>query len=410
MTTGSAAAEAAREIRIGLLGCGFMGKCHTNAYKKIPYIYATAGVKPRLALLCDAKPGLADARPRDTAMRPFRPIGKRRPPTRESTCWTIAAPDPLHPEPCIAALKNGKHVICEKPMAVSVEAARRMRDAAAAASGKSMCTFNYRFMPAVRLAKDLIAEGRLGTIYHVRVQYLQMWGHDPSLAAREGLGLGLAALGRFAGDRQPRHRSVPVPGRRDRQRFGLGAGVQQRAGRAQRRLHAGCDLRRRHRRLLDFENGAIGVLESSVVATGRKNYLAWEINGSHGSLRWDMEHPNSLFACLSSPGDDSLLGFYRNLGNREQPSLRGPLVAAGAQSRLGARPNHREVPLPRCGRPRQAVESVQCHVRGRLPRGRDYRRHAQVEPHGTTGCDRVLKGLEIRNQEWAVHFPLCINI
>ena len=54
------AAEAAREIRIGLLGCGFMGKCHTNAYKKIPYIYAAAGVKPRLALLCDAKPGLAE--------------------------------------------------------------------------------------------------------------------------------------------------------------------------------------------------------------------------------------------------------------------------------------------------------------------------------------------------------------
>ena len=63
--------------------------------------------------------------------------------------------------------------------------------------------------------------------------------------------------------------------------------------------------------LLDFENGAIGVLESSVVATGRKNYLGWEINGSHGSLRWDLEHPNSLFACLSgdAANDDSLLGF-----------------------------------------------------------------------------------------------------
>ena len=61
--------------------------------------------------------------------------------------------------------------------------------------------------------------------------------------------------------------------------------------------------------VLDFKNGAIGVLESSVVATGRKNFLAWEINGSHGSLRWDLEHPNSLFACLSTPGNDSLLGF-----------------------------------------------------------------------------------------------------
>ena len=59
-----------------------------------------------------------------------------------------------------------------------------MRDAAAAATGKSMCTFNYRFMPAVRLAKDLIAEGRLGTIYHIRIHYLQMAGHDPVAAAR----------------------------------------------------------------------------------------------------------------------------------------------------------------------------------------------------------------------------------
>ena len=64
------------------------------------------------------------------------------------------------------------------------------------------------------------------------------------------------------------------------------------------------------RQLLDFEIGATGVLESSVVATGRKNYLGWEINGSHGSLRWDLEHPNSLFACLCGAGaDDSLLGF-----------------------------------------------------------------------------------------------------
>jgi predicted dehydrogenase len=61
--------------------------------------------------------------------------------------------------------------------------------------------------------------------------------------------------------------------------------------------------------LLEFENGAVGVLESSVVATGRKNFLAWEINGCRGSLRWDLEHPNSLFACLAGDGDASLLGF-----------------------------------------------------------------------------------------------------
>ena len=72
-------------------------------------------------------------------------------------------------------------MICEKPMAVRVEDARRMRDAAAAARGKAMCTFNYRFMPAVRLAKDLIDGGRLGRVYQIRIHYLQMAGHDPSL-------------------------------------------------------------------------------------------------------------------------------------------------------------------------------------------------------------------------------------
>ena len=175
------AAEAAREIRIGLLGCGFMGKCHTNAYKKIPYIYATAGVKPRLALLCDAKPGLAEQEAARYGYEAFSTDWKEAVADSRIDVLDNCTPDPLHPEPCIAALKNGKHVICEKPMAVSVEAARRMRDAAAAASGKAMCTFNYRFLPAVRLAKDLITEGRIGTIYHMRVQYLQMWGHDPSL-------------------------------------------------------------------------------------------------------------------------------------------------------------------------------------------------------------------------------------
>ena len=303
------AAEAAREIRIGLLGCGFMGKCHTNAYKKIPYIYSAAGVKPRLALLCDAKPGLAQQEAARYGYEAFCTDWKEAAADARIDVFDNCAPDPVHPEPCIAALKNGKHVICEKPMAVSVEAARRMRDAAAAASGKAMCTFNYRFMPAVRFAKDLITEGRLGTIYHMRIQYLQMWGHDPSLppekvwasawphsGSLQGIGSHAIDQCRFlVGEIASvsalvrafqKERAVPSVGCTPEVTSDEGAGA-----------------------LLDFENGAIGVLESSVVATGRKNFLAWEINGSHGSLRWDLEHPNSLFACLSSPGDDSLLGF-----------------------------------------------------------------------------------------------------
>ncbi len=134
-------------------------------------------------------------------------------------------PDPAHPEPCIAALRGGKHVICEKPMAISVEDARRMRDAAAAASGKAMCTFNYRFLPAVRLAKDLIAEGRIGTVYHIRVQLPANGRPRPGAAAGPGVVLGLAAFRRPAGHRQPRHRPVPLPAGRDQERFGPGPHV-----------------------------------------------------------------------------------------------------------------------------------------------------------------------------------------
>ena len=309
MATTSAVAEAPKEIRIGLLGCGFMGKCHTNAYKKIPYIYAAAKIKPRLAVLCDAKTELAQQEAARYGYEAFCSDWKDLAADPRIDVFDNCAPDPVHPEPCIAALKHGKHVICEKPMAVSLEMARKMRDAAAAASGKAMCTFNYRFMPAVRLAKDLIAEGRLGTLYHMRVQYLQMWSHDPSLPPEKVWASawphsgGLQGIGSHAIDQC---------------RFLVGeiASVSAlvRAFQKERAIQSiGCPPEITSDEgagaLLDFENGAIGVLESSVVATGRKNYLAWEINGSHGSLRWDLEHPNSLFACLSTPGDDRLLGF-----------------------------------------------------------------------------------------------------
>ena len=299
-----------KEINIGLLGCGFMGKCHTNAYKKIPYIYSVAKVSPCLKVLCDQNAEIVE---REAARYGFEEY---------CTDWTElvadaridvfdnCGPDPVHPEPCIAALNSGKHVICEKPLAIRLEDARRMRDTAATATGKAMCTFNYRFMPAIRFAKDLIADGRIGTIHHIRVHYLQMAGHDPSLPPEKvwysswPYSGGLQGIGSHAID-QCRFlvgeiKSVSALVRtfnKDRAipSAGCTADIVSDEGTAA---------------ILDFENGAIGVLESSVVATGRKNFLGWEINGSQGSLRWDLEHPNSLFACISSsPANDSLLGF-----------------------------------------------------------------------------------------------------
>ncbi len=309
MATSKITTDARPELRLAMLGCGFMGKCHTNAYRKIPYIYPAAGVQLRLLILCDQK---ADLVQREAARYGYEEY---------CTDWhdVVAdprvevfdncGPDPVHVEPCIAALEHGKHVICEKPMAVRVDDARRMRDAASAARGKAMCTFNYRFMPAVRFAKDLIADGKLGAIYHVRIHYLQMAGHDPTLPADKVWASGWPHSGSLQGIG-----SHAI----DQCRYLVGeiksVSALVRAFNPERALPSvGCGPEATSDEgtaaLLEFGNGAVGVLESSVVATGRKNYLAWEINGSHGSLKWDLEHPNSLWACLTGTGGPALLGF-----------------------------------------------------------------------------------------------------
>jgi len=217
-------------------------------------------------------------------------------------------PDNFHPEACIAALRNGKNVICEKPMALSIDDARRMRDAASSASGKAMCVFNYRFVPAVRFAKDLIAEGKIGEIYHMRVNYLQMAGHDPSVPAEEIWYAGRSHSGVLQGIGS--HAIAQC-------RFLVGeiksvSALVRTFGEDRAIPSIGCEdvvADEGTAAVLEFENGAIGVMESSAVATGRKNFLSWEINGSKGSLKWDLEHPHSLFACIEAPGASSLLGF-----------------------------------------------------------------------------------------------------
>ena len=300
------------EVRMGVLGCGFMGKCHVNAYKKIPYIYPAANLLPRLLLLCDKDEKKARHEAARYGYEEFCTDWSELVQDDRIDVFDNCGPDPVHPEPCIAALQNGKHVICEKPMAISVDDAGRMRDAAAASSAKAMCTFNYRFMPAVQLAKDLVASGKIGTVYQIRINYLQMYGHDPSLAPEQAWysawphSGGLQGIGSHAID-QCRFlvgeiKSVSALVRTFNQERAIPSVS---AGDAVADEGAAA--------IMEFENGAIGVMESSVVATGRKNFLSWEVNGSKGSLKWDLEHPNSLFACLDDRGgdrgDDTLLGF-----------------------------------------------------------------------------------------------------
>jgi hypothetical protein len=170
-----------REIGVGMLGYAFMGKAHSNAFRKIAYMTWPPPLVPRLVAIA----GRNEEAVRDAADR----YGYE----RSTTDWHDLISDPaiglldnggpnaVHAEPTILAAQAGKHVLCEKPLGRDADESYEIWTQVAATSVKHMCAFNYRFVPAVRLARELIDAGELGEIRHFRGRYLQDWGDDQSL-------------------------------------------------------------------------------------------------------------------------------------------------------------------------------------------------------------------------------------
>lgn len=295
-------------LGIGVLGYGFMARAHTNAYKKIPYIYWPPAAIPQLVAIC----GRTEARVSEAARR-YGYAGYY-------TDWRAMLEDPriqvfdncaphhLHVEPVLAALAAGKHVICEKPIALAAEDAYRMLQAARAAGVKHMAGFNYRFVPAVRLAHDLIQRGVIGEVYQFRGRYLQESLHDPD-----------RPLGRWV---EPESRSVGASGVlgchiMDMARFLVGevATVSSLMPRfaPERTFPDGSRFAPSWDdaclSLVEFAGGAVGTIEASRVAAGRKNALSWEINGSRGSIAFDLERLNELHVYLVDGPVSEVVGF-----------------------------------------------------------------------------------------------------
>jgi predicted dehydrogenase len=169
------------EIGVGILGHAFMGKAHSNAYKQMPYIFWPPPAIPRLMSIS----GRNEEALKEAATR----YGWE----EYTTDWhdlisddriqvfDNSAANYLHDEPSIAAAEAGKHILCEKPMAISAERGKAMLDAVSKAGVKHMVNFNYRMVPAIRLAKKLIEDGELGDLYHFRGRYIQEALVDPSL-------------------------------------------------------------------------------------------------------------------------------------------------------------------------------------------------------------------------------------
>lgn len=289
---------AAPHIGVGMLGYGFMGRAHANAYHTIPYTFWPPTANLRLVALAGRTPaGVAEAAERYgfagyyTDWREL--VADDRVGVLDNCAWHDA-----HAEPCIAAAEAGKHVLCEKPLAVTVSDARRMRDAAVQAGIVHMVAFNYRFAPAVRLAREILDQGLLGRIHHVRISYLQdhqanpnmpyPWAGRPS-GVLAGLGSHVIDLARFLIG-EPRSVTGYARTFNGRRPLPDGSGMtievtDDDAAIAQ----------------VEFASGALGTLEAAWICAGRKNQLSLEINGAQGSLTWDLEDLNRLHVYVAEP-------------------------------------------------------------------------------------------------------------
>jgi predicted dehydrogenase len=297
-----------REIGIGILGYGFMGKMHSTAYSKMPFQTGRAPAKPKLVAMC----GRNEQKVREVALR----YGYQGFYTRwqdlvedpDIEIFDNSGPDFLHCDPCIAAAQAKKHVICEKPLAVTADEAKRMALAARKAGVKSLCGFNYRFIPAVRLARQLIEQGVIGRISSFNGRYLQEWGHDPATPVenvwytagkRTGVMLGIGShLLDLARHLMGEVTSVTGAVRTFNNRRKNLAGVEEEITADE--LDAG---------ILEFESGALGIIESSAISTGRKNFLTFEISGSKGSLVFNLEDLNHLKVYVEGGADKDIPGF-----------------------------------------------------------------------------------------------------
>lgn len=293
--------NSAPEIGVGVIGYAFMGKAHTNALKTLPYMIYPPPALPRLAAIAGrnaaavkeaaARYGFAAAYAdfRDLIADPAVDLVDN------------GGPNDVHAEASIAAAEAHKHVLCEKPLARTAAEARTMLEAVKRAGVIHMVAFNYRFVPALRYMRDLIADGMLGSIYHFRARYLQDWLSSPSATHSWRLSRATAGSGAL-GDLG----SHVV----DLARFLVGEPMAVNATLktfTADRPGGTVDVDDAFAASVEFASGAIGTLEASRVATGHKNGLVVEINGSNGSVRFNLERLNELEVCSGSDGYTDVL-------------------------------------------------------------------------------------------------------
>lgn len=283
-----------KELNVAMIGYKFMGKAHSNAWRQVAHFFESP-IRPTMKVVC--------GRDEEGVKRAARTLGWE----EYSTSWEevvgrddidvvdICTPGDSHAEISIAAAKAGKVIFCEKPLANTLAEAEEMLAAVRSAGVLHMICHNYRRVPAIALAHLMIERGDIGEIYHYRGVYLQDWIVDPDFPRVWRLDKSRAGSGAL-GDLS----SHMI----DLARFLVGeiaevAGmlktfITERPSESDSIVLEPVDVDDAALSLIKFENGAIGSIESSRFAPGRKNYNRFEINGSKGSIAFDLERLNEL--------------------------------------------------------------------------------------------------------------------
>jgi predicted dehydrogenase len=269
------------EIGVGMLGYAFMGKAHSNGYRKLAYMTWPPPLVPRLVAIAGRnETAVGEAALRygfERAVTDWRDLVA----DPEIGLFDNSGPNDAHAEPTIAAAEAGKHVICEKPLGRTADESYEMWQRVEKAGVKHMTAFNYRFVPAVRLARQMLEAGEIGDVLHFRGRYLQEWGtttEDAWRFHRDAAGSGaLGDLGAHVIDQA-------------RYLVGEIATVSASA----RTFAPGRDVDDAFEAVVEFDGQALGTVEATRFAAGRKNALSWEINGTKGSLAFDLERLNEL--------------------------------------------------------------------------------------------------------------------
>ncbi|MFJ8822854.1 Gfo/Idh/MocA family protein [Streptomyces sp. NPDC102467] len=323
--TGGDDGEVKPVLGVGMVGYAFMGAAHSQGWRTVGRVFDLP-LEPRLAAVCgrdgSAVRAAADRLGWAAAETDWRALIER----DDVDLVDICTPGDSHAEIAIAALEAGKHVLCEKPLANSVEEAEAMTEVAqlAAARGQvAMTGFNYRRVPAIALARRMVEEGRIGTLRHVRVSYLQDWLVDPSFpltwrlqkpyagsGALGDLGAHAVDLAQYvAGERVAGVSALTETFVRERPVLqGASAGLSATGGGGLGQVTVDDAALFTGR----FASGALASFEATRFATGRKNALKVELNGERGSLYFELERLNELyFHDQTEPGVSA--GFRRIL-------------------------------------------------------------------------------------------------